>query len=143
MGYQEYVYKIENSRVFDPFVYGRAWFLPCKISDSGYEAMKEAAKAFIGYHDFSTFMSEGSDVLDTHRTINYLEVERNSDSYSIRINADGFLYNMVRIIVGTLIEVAFGRTKVEDIPDIIESHDRKRAGMTAPAEGLYLNRVFY
>ena len=88
-------------------------------------------------------MSEGSDIEDTVRNVTALSVERKGDFVEIRISADGFLYNMVRIIVGTLTEVAFGRFSPDDIPDIIASHDRSRAGMTAPAEGLYLNSVMY
>ena len=88
-------------------------------------------------------MSEGSDTVDTVRNVTHLSIERSSNEIDIRIRADGFLYNMVRIIVGTLIEVAFGRIDPDDIPVIINSHDRKNAGMTAPAFGLYLNKVFY
>ena len=105
--------------------------------------MREAAKHFIGKKDFSTFMAEGSDVEDTVRCVTSLTVGKKDDLIEIRISADGFLYNMVRIIVGTLIEVAYGRISPDEITEIIESHDRKKAGMTAPAEGLYLNRVTY
>ena len=140
---KEYLYRIMNSRIYDPFEYGRVWFVARPITDEGLEKMNEAAKHFIGRYDFSTFMSEGSDVEDTVRNITALSVVRNGDFIEVRISADGFLYNMVRIIVGTLTEVAFGRFFPEDIPDIIASKDRSRAGMTAPAEGLYLNRVTY
>ena len=132
-----------NQRVYDPFEYGRAWFLPREIDEEKLERMNSAAKHFLGKKDFSAFMAEGSDVTDTVRNVTSLTVEKKGDLIEIRIRADGFLYNMVRIIVGTLTEVAFGRFAPEDIPEIIASCDRKRAGMTAPAEGLYLNRVFY
>lgn len=105
--------------------------------------MREAAGHFVGKYDFSTFMSEGSDVEDTVRNVTALSVNKNGDLIEIRISADGFLYNMVRIIVGTLTEVAFGRISPDSIPEIIASCDRSRAGMTAPAEGLYLNKVIY
>ena len=140
---KEYLYRIINSRIYDPFEYGRAWFVGRPITDEGIELMKEAAKHFLGKHDFSTFMSEGSDVEDTVRTVKGLSVQRNENLIEIRISADGFLYNMVRIIVGTLTEVAFGRFSPDSIPDIIASCDRSRAGMTAPADGLYLNSVKY
>ena len=140
---KEYLYRIINRPIYDPFEYGRAWFLSRPISDSGILLMKEAAKHFIGRYDFSAFMSEGSDVTDTVREIYALSVERSGDLIEIRISADGFLYNMVRIIVGTLSEVAFGRISPEEIPDIISSRDGSRAGMTAPADGLFLNRVIY
>ena len=140
---KEYLYRIVNTRIFNPFDYGRAWFVPKPISDADVARMREAAEYIVGKKDFSAFMSEGSDIVDTVRNVFYLKIEKSGDNVEIRISADGFLYNMVRIIVGTLIDVAQGRTRPDDIPSIINSHDRTRAGMTAPAEGLYLNRVFY
>ena len=140
---KEYLYRIINRPIYDPFEFGRAWFLSRPVSDEGLLLMQSAAKHFIGRYDFSTFMSEGSDVEDTVRTVTALSVERNGDLIEIRISADGFLYNMVRIIVGTLTEVAFGRISPDDIVDIINFHDRSRAGITAPADGLYLNKVVY
>lgn len=140
---KEYLYRIMNTRIYDPFYYGRVWFVPRYIDDAALEKMNVAAKHFLGKHDFSTFMAEGSDVEDTARNITALSVTREGDIIDVRISADGFLYNMVRIIVGTLTEVAFGRILPDDIPEIIASRDRSRAGMTAPAEGLYLNRVVY
>ena len=140
---KEYLYRIRNSVVNDPFDFARTWFLPRNIDENALKMMQDAAKHFIGYHDFSAFMSEGSDVLDTHRTVFDLSVERCGEYIDVRISADGFLYNMVRIIVGTLVSVAFGRIDPDEIPDVIASGDRSRAGMTAPADGLYLNKVFY
>ena len=140
---KEYLYRIMNQKVYDPFEYGRAWFLPREINEEKLNRMKSAAKHFLGKKDFSSFMAEGSDVVDTVRNVTDLSVEKTGDLIEIRITADGFLYNMVRIIVGTLTEVAFGRFSPDDIPNIISSCDRKNAGMTAPAEGLYLNRVLY
>jgi len=140
---KQYLYRIINSRIYDPFEYGRAWFVPRPITEEGLKKMKLASKHFIGKYDFSTFMAEGSDVEDTIRNITALSVEKKGSFLEIRISADGFLYNMVRIIVGTLVEVAFGRFAPDDIPSIISSCDRSKAGMTAPAEGLYLNKVIY
>ena len=140
---KEYLYRIVNSRIYDPFEYGRAWFLPRPIGDEQIALMNDASRAFVGKHDFSAFMSEGSDTEDTVRTVSSLSVEKTGELIEVRIRADGFLYNMVRIIVGTLTEVAYGRFSPEDMGEIIASHDRGRAGMTAPPEGLYLNRVFY
>lgn len=140
---KEYLYRIMNSRIYDPFEYGRVWFVPRPITDESLERMRTAASHIVGKQDFSTFMAEGSDVEDTVRQVNRLSVDRKGDFIEIRISADGFLYNMVRIIVGTLVETAFGRFSPEDMPDIISSRDRSRAGMTAPAEGLYLNSVKY
>ncbi len=140
---KEYLYRIINTPVYNPFDYGRAWFVSRPITDSGFELMRDAAKRFAGRRDYSAFMSEGSDVVDTVRDIKYVNVERSGDLIEIRVCADGFLYNMVRIIVGTLTEVAFGRISPSDITEIIGSRDRSRAGMTAPPEGLYLNKVTY
>ena len=140
---KEYLYRILNSRVNNPFDVGRAWFLPRRITDEGLDLMKKAAVHFLGKHDFYSFMAEGSDVEDTVRNVTGVIIEKNGDYIEIRIKADGFLYNMVRIIVGTLTEVAFGRILPEDIPVIIDSKNRAKAGMTAPADGLYLNRVMY
>lgn len=140
---KEYLYRIINSRIYDPFEFGRAWFVARPITEDGLERIRDAAKHFIGKYDFSTFMAEGSEITDTVRNVTALTVEKNGELIEIRISADGFLYNMVRIIVGTLTEVAFGRFSPDEIPEIIAACDRSRAGMTAPAEGLYLNRVIY
>ena len=140
---KEYLYRIINRPIYDPFEYGRAWFLSRPITDSGLGLMNKAAEQFVGKFDFSAFMSEGSDVEDRVRNVTSLKIDRKGDLIEIRISADGFLYNMVRIIVGTLAEVAFGRIAADSIGDIIASCDRSRAGMTAPADGLYLNRVIY
>ena len=140
---KEYLYVIKNEPVYDPFEYGRAWFISRPITDEGFEKMKAAAENFIGKKDFSSFVSEGADTDDFVREIYYLDVERIGTTFNIRIAADGFLYNMVRIIVGTLIDVAFFRKSPSDITKIIEAKDRSISGMTAPAEGLYLNKVNY
>ena len=140
---KEYLYKIKNSRVYDPFFIERAWFVPRYIDESALERMRIAASYIVGKHDFSCFMAEGSDVVDTTRTVFYLDISKSNDLIEIKISADGFLYNMVRIIVGTLTEVAYGRIEPENIPDIIASRDRQKAGMTAPPFGLYLNKVNY
>ena len=140
---KEYLYRILNSRVDDPFEHGRSWFLPRIITDRGLDLMRSAAAHFIGKYDFSAFMAEGSDVEDTVRNVTALSINKCGDIIEIKISADGFLYNMVRIIVGTLTEVAFERISPDSIPEIILSCKRARAGMTAPAEGLYLNRVMY
>jgi tRNA pseudouridine38-40 synthase len=140
---KEYLYRVYNGSVMDPFLVDRAWFFPRLIDEDGIERMNKACELFLGKHDFSSFMSVGSDVNDTVRDVKYLTVEKHADIIDIRIMADGFLYNMVRIIVGTLIEVAVGRFTLDYVKQIIESCDRSLAGMTAPACGLYLNRVFY
>lgn len=140
---KEYLYRILNSKVQDPFETHRAWFLPRLISDAGIEHMREASMHILGEHDFSAFMAAGSDTADTVRNVDYIKIERKGDIIELRIHANGFLYNMVRIITGTLVEVAFGRFGTDEVLDILDSKDRSRAGMTAPADGLYLNRVDY
>lgn len=140
---KEYLYKIRNERIYNPFEYGRVAFIPRYISPEAIERMRRAARHIVGKHDFSAFMSEGSDVTDTVREVFYLEIDEQGGLIEIRISADGFLYNMVRIIVGTLLEVAYGRMDPDFIKELILSRDRTKAGMTAPAEGLYLNRVIY
>ena len=140
---KEYLYRIYNAKVADPFEIGRSWFLPRIINDEGIEKMRCAASHILGSHDFSSFMAAGSDVSETVRCVKYICIDKKDNVIELRIFADGFLYNMVRIIVGTLCEVAFGRFSPEDIAEIISAKDRSKAGMTAPAEGLYLNHIEY
>jgi tRNA pseudouridine38-40 synthase len=124
----------------------RAWHL---INRLDIDAMTAGAQHFTGTHDFKAFMSTGSSVKSTVRTISDISIEINGDSspvlpvLALEIAGDGFLYNMVRIIAGTLVQVGYGRIKPEDIPGIIEGSDRKKAGKTAPAHGLYLMEVYY
>lgn len=105
--------------------------------------MREACEYFIGKHDFRAFMSPGSSIKTTVRTIKELHIEQNLDEIKIFITADGFLYNMARIIVGTLIKVGNGKLESEEIKNIIIEGNRKRAGMCVPPNGLILEKVFY
>ncbi|MBN2852232.1 MAG: tRNA pseudouridine(38-40) synthase TruA [Clostridia bacterium] len=107
------------------------------------QAMGLAIKEFEGEHDFRGFMSTGSDVKNTFRTIYETSVNVDGDFIILDFKGNGFLYNMVRIIVGTLIDVGLGKINANDIKDIILSKDRKRAGKTAKASGLYLMAVYY
>ena len=140
---KEYLYLIKNEPVYDPFYFGRAWFVTRPISAEGVEKMRVAARHIVGKKDFSSFVSEGADTTESVRDVKYLEIENHGSDIKIRIAADGFLYNMVRIIVGTLTDVAFGRKEPDDIKYIIEAKNRALAGMTAPPDGLYLNKVNY
>ncbi len=106
-------------------------------------AMKEASSHFIGTYNFEGFMAKGSQVKNTVRTIRETSLVKRDEIIQIEITGDGFLYNMVRIIVGTLIDVGIGRIKTQDISNIIRSCDRKLAGRTAPPQGLYLVEVYY
>ena len=105
--------------------------------------MKEAAKYIVGEHDFASFCSSGSQVESTVRTVYRLEVDKNDDVISIIISGNGFLYNMVRIIVGTLIKVGLGVYPPEYVKEIIEAKDRNAAGPKAPACGLMLVKIDY
>jgi tRNA pseudouridine38-40 synthase len=105
--------------------------------------MRRACKYFMGSHDFRAFMSPGSSIKTTVRNIKELYIEQDVDKIKIFITADGFLYNMVRIIVGTLIKVGNGKLEAESIENIIVEGDRKRAGMCVPPNGLILEKVFY
>ena len=110
------------------------------------EKMKKAASYFCGTHDFSAFMAAGGSQKTTVRTIRDCVVRESrewQEQIEIEVEADAFLYNMVRIISGTLIEVGTERKKSEDIREIIANCDRRGAGMTAPPEGLFLYKVFY
>ncbi len=136
---KEYVYQIWNADVRNPFLSDRAYFYFRKLD---LERMREAAAWFLGKHDFRAFMASGSDIADTVRTITDLRIECDGSLVSIYVSADGFLYNMVRIIVGTLLEVSEGRIPTDRLARAVNGGNREDAGRTAPPEGLYLNRVF-
>ena len=138
-----YTYRIHNRHERDPFLEGRAWHYPCPIGDAQLAAMRQAAARFVGTHDFAAFMAQGSSVATTVRTVTRTAVEREGDAILFRVAADGFLYNMVRIMTGTLMAVAEGKLAPEEIDAILASRDRARAGITAPACGLYLSEVVY
>ena len=137
---KEYTYTIYNSRIRDPFYVNRAYFYPRPLNE---KIMQYAARFFIGTHDFSAVRSVGTDVKSTVRTIYYYEVERKSDIILFKVCANGFLYNMVRAMVGTLIYVAEGKLKPEDISEILKSRNRILAGPTVPPDGLYLTKLWY
>ncbi|APC42311.1 tRNA pseudouridine(38-40) synthase TruA [Clostridium estertheticum] len=107
------------------------------------EAMQIGAQYFMGTHDFSAFKNLGSSAKTSVRTISRLDIVKNEEIIKIYIAADGFLYNMVRIIVGALIRVGEGKIKPSEIKDIIESKQRSKAGKSVPANGLCLEEVFY
>lgn len=137
---KRYVYRIWNGKMRNPFYIGYSWYLPYSL-DRG--KMKSAAEFFNGKHDFSAFMAAGGSQKTTIRTIRDCSVETNGDLIEITVEADAFLYNMVRIITGTLVEVGLGRIECDDVPNIIKSGDRRKSGLTAPPEGLFLKKVFY
>ncbi|MFJ8088077.1 tRNA pseudouridine(38-40) synthase TruA [Lysinibacillus sp. NPDC095746] len=107
------------------------------------EAMQEAAKAIIGTHDFSCFCAANTSVKDKVRTVTALQFEWYGEELHMVIEGNGFLYNMVRIIAGTLWEVGIGRRDIENVALVVKSMNRYQAGKTAPPQGLYLEKVFY
>ena len=141
--YKEYIYKIWNNPIKNPFCADRAYHVPQCYSDEVVQKMNEAAQYFCGKHDFCSYMAQGSKIVDTNREIKYAQVYREGDFIVFKVAADGFLYNMVRIMMGTLLLVAQGKIEVSYIEKITDSKERKNAGSTAPACGLYLNKVEY
>ena len=135
-----YIYKILNSSFRDPFYANYSYFCPFKINLS---KMQRACKFFIGRRDFSAFTSKGSNPIDNIREIYYLHISKKGDIITMEITAKGFLYKMARIIAGTLLYVGLGKIDLEKIPEIIEKKDRKYAGKTLSANGLYLKEIIY
>lgn len=138
---KQYTYEIWNHPVREPFLSGRALHYWYPIDE---KVLNEAAQHYIGRHDFTSFCTlDRREKGDLARTVTEARVERNGDKVIFTVAADGFLYNMVRIMTGTLLRVQQGKFAPGDIPDIIAARDRAKAGPTAPACGLYLNKVFY
>lgn len=140
---KEYLYRIYNRSVRSPFEEGRSCHLTKTFSEADLSRMRKAAEHFLGTHDFSAYMAQGSKITDCTRTITHVELKREGDLILFCVRADGFLYNMVRILTGTLVAVGEGKLSPDDIPRITASKDRSRAGITMPPCGLYLNRVIY
>lgn len=137
---KEYIYKIHCSESKDPFGSDLAFHYRRKFD---IEAAKKAAAHLVGTHDFASFCADCTSVSTTVRTIYSIEIENSGTSVIILVKGDGFLYNMIRIIAGTLIDVSEGRFSPDDMPKILAARDRLKAGRTAMAHGLYLNKVFY
>ena len=137
---KEYTYRIFSSRVRDPFLADRACFYPAALDVA---VMAEAARDFVGTHDFAAVRSVGTETKTTVRTVHWLDIEEKGRIVEIRICADGFLYNMARAIAGTLIYVSEGKIARDGIPALLEQRDRGRAGPTMPPGGLYLTRIWY
>ncbi len=135
-----YEYRMYDSDQRDPFEEGRAWHVGWKLNE---KVMDKNAKHFIGSHDFTAFMASGSEITDAVREIYDASVTRENGMVIFRVRGNGFLYNMVRIMTGTLVDISCGRLSDGSIPEIIKSKDRKNAGVTSPADGLYLLDVEY
>lgn len=139
---KKYSYLILNSKFPSALLRNYAYHINyCEKLDM--RKLNNASKCFIGTHDFGGFMSAGSSVKDTVRTIYQIDIEHYNETVKLIYEGSGFLYNMVRIITGTLLDVGIGKIPAESIPEIIESKDRSKAGATAPPYGLYLEEVYY
>ncbi len=139
---KEYVYLVNNAPQKDPFGYKLALFYPYKLDE---KRLGKAAQLFVGTHDFAAFCkAEAKEHLATTvRTVWDMRVARSGDTVSFTVSGDGFLHNMVRIIVGTLIYINEGKRTEDDILRSLETGQRDIAGITIPPHGLYLNKVFY
>ena len=137
---KEYIYKIHNSNIRDPFWEKRVCFYPQHLD---MELMRRAAKAFEGTHDFKAVRSEGTQTKTTVRTVYWCRAEKEGDIITVSICANGFLYNMCRAMVGTMVYASYGKLLPEEIPALLEKGDRRLTGPTMPPQGLYLNRVWY
>lgn len=137
---KEYRYIVARSKLRDPFKRNYAYHYPYPLN---MEAMREAISYLIGTHDFTSFCSAKTEVVDKVRTIKEMDFEESDDFLVFRFVGEGFLYNMVRILVGTLLDVGSGKMSPHDMSGILDKKDRSFAGKTAPAQGLYLWKVFY
>lgn len=135
-----YQYVINNSQYGSAVYRNLEYHMPIKLN---VENMKKALRYFEGEHDFKSFKSSGTNNKSTVRVIYHAILKEDKDRIIIELTGNGFLYNMVRIIAGTLLDVGLGKIAPDSIPDIIESKDRTRAGKTLPPQGLFLVKVEY
>ena len=137
---KKYKYVINNSKYGSAIYRDLEYHMPIKLN---VEAMQKGIKYFEGEHDFKGFKASGTSSKSSVRTIYSAKVIEDGERIIVEIEGNGFLYNMVRIISGTIVDVGLGKIKPEEIPEIIESKDRTRAGKTLPPQGLYLVEVYY
>ncbi len=137
---KEYIYKIHNSNIRDPFMEKRVCFYPQHLDMA---LMQRAAAAFEGTHDFRAVRSEGTQTKTTVRTVHWCRAEKAGDIITVSICANGFLYNMCRAMVGTMVYASYGKLIPEDIPMLLEKGDRRLTGPTMPPQGLYMHRLWY
>ena len=135
-----YIYRILNSSRRDPFLSRYSWQIERTLN---VKLMNEFCRNLTGTHDFYAFSSSGRTVTDTVRTVFDCKTEKSGDIISLEITANGFLYNMVRIITGTAVAVSDGKINPDETEEILISKDRGRAGITAPPQGLTLEKVYY
>ncbi|WHY34392.1 tRNA pseudouridine(38-40) synthase TruA [Cytobacillus firmus] len=137
---KEYRYFVHRSSRRDPFKRQYAYQYPYPINK---DAIRQAAAGLIGTHDFTSFCSAKTEVEDKVRELQEIDVQEEGDMLIFRFRGTGFLYNMVRILTGTLLEVGSGERDPESMPAVLKEKNRSAAGKTAPAQGLYLWKVFY
>ncbi|WP_432404425.1 tRNA pseudouridine(38-40) synthase TruA [Wukongibacter sp. M2B1] len=137
---KKYIYKIYNGVIRNPLYANYSYFVSKNIDVN---KIIEASKYFIGEHDFKGFMSSGSNVKNTIRTIYNIDVYQKDEFIILEYKGNGFLYNMVRIITGSLLDVSSGKIMMENLDYIIKSKDRRNARHKAPPQGLYLAKVYY
>ncbi len=135
-----YIYRINNSEFRNVFNRKYVYHIDKKLN---LENMIEASKMLVGTHDFQSFTTLKTKKKSTVRTINYININKNEDLIEIEFNGDGFLWNMVRIITGTLLEVGTGKISVDEVKTILDKKKREEAGPIAQAKGLYLKEVIY
>jgi tRNA pseudouridine38-40 synthase len=138
---KQYCYFVWNHAAMNPLLQNRAWHFPVKLD---LKAMRAAAKLFIGRHDFKSFAATRSYEMESNvRTLTRCDIKKSGAHLTFIIEGDGFLYKMCRGIVGTLVQVGQGKIPLAEVKNILASRDRRVAGMTAPAHGLVLWKVFY
>ncbi len=135
-----YIYRVLNRRAPSPLRLNRVWSVSF---DLDVEAMKEAAQFLLGNHDFSSFRGSGCQAKSPVKTLDKLDIYRSGDEIIFELEARSFLYHQVRNMVGTLIQVGRGKLSPQDVKTILEEKNRTKAGISAPAAGLYLSKVWY
>lgn len=137
---KEYTYRVFNSRVRNAFYVNRVYFYPKHLDEA---VMADAASRFVGTHDFAAVRAVGTNVRSTVRTVHYFNVERKGDLIELKVCANGFLYNMVRAMTGTVLYAAEGKLTPDGISAILERGNRTEAGPTVPPGGLYMTKLWY
>ena len=137
---KEYIYRILNAPVREPFLQNRVCFYPQRLD---LEQMQRAAAMFEGTHDCRAVRSGGTETKTTVRTVYHCKVNKTGNLITISVCANGFLYNMCRAIAGTLVYASYGKLNPEEIPELLDKGDRRLTGPTMPPQGLYMNRIWY
>lgn len=135
-----YIYRILNRRGPSPLLVNRVWLVTYPLD---VEAMRQGAQYLLGHHDFSSFRGSGCQALSPLKTLDKLDIDKIGDEIIFTVEARSFIYHQVRNMVGTLMQVGNGKLQPDDVKRILEACDRTKAGISAPAYGLYLNKVMY